>query len=574
MSIKKAFILSVLFCFSTFVFSQEKEFNIDWKEVNVSNSSKGVSNNVHGFQSENFIFDLDTKQLVYGTNLKFSASSANIISVNYGNLSNDQLKGYDLKRIKDEVDFKIVRTTARGINGSYLEFNPIVKTSDGYKKVLSIKFNFPQSNKSASASLYSLPAPAISDSEMSSGDWYRFYIERTGVYKLDKNFLASLGINVNGVNPKNIRLFGNGGKSIPLANSEIDEFDVTENAVKFVGEQDGVFNNDDYMLFYGVSSLGWSTDNNSNINPYTDKTYYYINVGGNAGKRIQSLIEPSGAVTNIFTTFDEYQYYELDKNNLVQLGRKWFGDSFDVNSNQSFSFNFPRIDVSQQVRLKVEAAATATSSTSMGLFLNGSNMPFHTFNFGIINSIVLASGRTYNNFIAPSENITIDLKYNNGGNPSANAYLDFISLEATSFLRSLGKQFSFRNNISATTSGVGEYVITDASTVSEVWDVTDIFNVRTKSNNGSNAFSFKTSLGSLREYVSVVASDYYQPLKELSSVVSNVNLKGTIFKGANGVHEDVDYIVVTPTVLKSQADRLAAINASVLGLRTRVVYFR
>ena len=56
---------------------------------------------------------------------------------------------------------------------------------------------------------------------------------------------------------------------------------------------------------------------------------------------------------------------------LVRLGRRWYGDGFDVNANQSFAFSFPRkLDVSQQVRLNVKAAATATSSTNMIISLS------------------------------------------------------------------------------------------------------------------------------------------------------------------------------------------------------------
>ena len=69
----------------------------------------------------------------------------------------------------------------------------------------------------------------------------------------------------------------------------------------------------------------------------------------------------------------------------------------------------------------------------------------------------------------------------------------------------------------------------------------------------------------------MVESDFYIPSKGSSTVVNTTNLKGTVFQGANGAHEDVDYLVVTPAIFKSQAERLASINAQNLGLRTRVV---
>ena len=511
--------------------------------------------------------------MLFAANIKspVSRSNATISSVVYENVTSGQLSGYNLKLIKNKIDFTVKRTNSRGVLGAYVEFNPIVNINGQYKRVTSIKFDFGQANKASSLSAFSIPAPSIFNSSMSSGEWYRFYIDKTGVHKLDRNFLSSLGVNVDTVNPKNIRLFGNGGKAIPLLNADVTEFDVTENAIKFVGEADGVINNEDYLLFYGVSSYGFDSVNDSHINPYTDKTYYYINVSSEVGKRIQEMVEPTASVNNTFTTFDEYQYYEVDKNNLVQLGRRWFGDSFDVNSTQSFTFNFPRIDVSQQVRLNVKAAATATTSTSMSISLNGSPTSVGSLSFGAISPTVLASGASYSSFISPTQTMVVDLKYNNFSNPSANAFLDYISLEATSFLRSLGQQFSFRNKQAATLAGVGEYVITDASSISEVWDVTDIYNVKSKNNSIASTFTFKAPLGRLREYVAVVNSDFYTPLKDVTSTVNNTDIKGTIFQGGSGGHEDLDYLVITPASLRAQAVRLANINASNLGLRTRVI---
>ena len=37
---------------------------------------------------------------------------------------------------------------------------------------------------------------------------------------------------------------------IPYSNSEPYPMDIQENAIKIVGEEDGVFNNEDYILFY------------------------------------------------------------------------------------------------------------------------------------------------------------------------------------------------------------------------------------------------------------------------------------------------------------------------------------
>lgn len=568
MDIKYVCLLVLFFCFSTVAFSQQKEFVLNWENNKEVRFSEDKTTYVHGFQTENFVYDIDLKTLVFTTNLDISVSEYNVEIVNtvYEDISLSQLAGYDVKKIKDAVVLNVKNTIARGVAGAYLEFNPIVKLNGQYKKVSSISVKFQQNNKSA---LFT-PAPSITNSELGSGQWYQFYINKTGVYRLDRNFFASLGIDVNSVNPKNIRLFGNGGKAIPLSNADVNEFDVTENAVKFIGEDDGVFNNTDYMLFYGLSAFGWDSINDTHINPYSDNTVYYINVSSDQGKRIQPLLEPSSAPTSIITNFNEYQFHEIDNTNLVLLGRRWFGEEFDVDSNQSFGFNFPRLDTSQPIKLDVKAGATASSITSMQLLLNGNLVD--NFSFSAISPTSLASGDSFSGNINVNDTqIQVGLNYNNNGNPSANAFLDYIAIESTSFLRSLGQQFEFKNNQAALLAGVGEYQISDATTVSEVWDVTDIFNVQSKENISGALFAFKANLGEIRNYVALVESDFYQPSIGVSTFVNTTDLKGTIFQGANGSHEDIDYLVVTPAIFKSQAERLAGINAQNLGLRTRVV---
>jgi len=568
MNLRYVFLLVLLNCFSTVVFSQQKEFVLKWEDDKEVRFSADKSSYVHGFQIENFVYDIDVQSVFFAANVDFPVSehSVKIVNTVYENVSSSQLKGYDVNRIKNGVALSVKNTNVRGVSGAYLRFNPIVKLNGQYKKVISIVVEFQQNNKIA---LFT-PAPAITNSILSSGEWYKFYINKTGVHKLDKNFFASLGVNVNAVNPKNIRLFGNGGKAIPLLNADVNEFDVTENAVKFIGEDDGVFHNTDYMLFYGVNSVGWDAVNDTHINPYNDNTFYYINVSTDLGIRIQPLVEPSAPVTATITNFNEYQFHEIDNTNLVHLGRRWYGEEFDVDSNQSFSFDFSRLDTSMPVKLDVKAAATASSVSSMQLSLNGNVVD--NFTFSSISSTSLATGDSFSGNINVSDtNLQIGLNYNNNGNPSANAYLDYIAIESTSFLRSLGRQFAFKNNQVASMAGIAEYVISDAATVSEVWDVTDIFNVQSKTNSSLASFTFKASLGESRNYVALVESDFYQPSKGLSTLVNVTDLKGTIFQGVSGGHEDVDYLVVTPAIFKSQAERLANINAQNLGLRTRVV---
>jgi hypothetical protein len=78
------------------------------------------------------------------------------------------------------------------------------------------------------------------------------------------------------MDPRTISLYGTGGRMLPLSNSINYPNDLIENAIKVVGERDGIFNNDDYILFYGEGIENWNTESRTNLNLYDSKSYYYI----------------------------------------------------------------------------------------------------------------------------------------------------------------------------------------------------------------------------------------------------------------------------------------------------------
>ena len=54
--------------------------------------------------------------------------------------------------------------------------------------------------------------------------------------------------------------------------------------------------------------------------------------------------------------------------------------------------------------------------------------------------------------------------------------------------------------------------------------------------------------------------------------MSNQNLKGTIFTNAQGVKQDVDYIIITPSLLGTQAEKLANFHRNYSKLNVKVVF--
>ena len=64
-----------------------------------------------------------------------------------------------------------------------------------------------------------------------SGTWYKISVEKDGIYKIDKAFLESCGINTTGLNPAHIHIYGNGDGLLPEKNNLPRTDDLAENAI-------------------------------------------------------------------------------------------------------------------------------------------------------------------------------------------------------------------------------------------------------------------------------------------------------------------------------------------------------
>ena len=568
--------IKLLRCFvliSTLSFSQEKRFDIKWNGNVVMEKASTVMAEP-SFDRDHFSYDS-------ATGLKFFANwasdgtinknSVTLSKVSYSDMSADELKVIPAETIPTSPRLNFENTTARDKTNAYIELTPIIKDNGIYKKITSFTISYSTSADRNSAD-YANGTKGIHNSVLNSGSWYRFYVNKSGVFKLTRSFLNALGVNTNSVDPRTIKIYGNGGAMLPLPNSEAYPIDLNENAIKFIGKEDGIFNTNDYFLFYAQGTTGYNADSNTNHNVFTDKSYYYVNVSSGLGRRIQNMGQPAAASNYTINTFQDYQFHEVDDINIVRLGRRWFSDRFDVENEKNFKFNFPNLITTEPAHVKVYAASTAEVPTHMAVKINSDIVA--DFRFDPISSRILANGKHFNNnnVMLNSSDITVNLKYNNSGNPTAHAYLDYISIEATRGLIFEGKQLFFNNNKVGVTPGIVEYSMTNTSAVSEIWDISDNYNVATVLNtNGASTLNFKSVSGISKKYLAVTPLDYYEPLRDNKSSVNNQNIKGTIFKDEQGEFKDVDYIIISPNNLVNQAERLAQINRDQNNLNVKVV---
>ena len=410
----------------------------------------------------------------------------------------------------------------------------------------------------------------VTNSVLANGNWYKFAIDTTGVFKIDRAFLQRLGISINNLNPKKIHIYGNGGQLLPELNADFRYDDLQENAIFIEGEEDNSFDSNDYILFYAKGPHSWDVNPvqgtvNHKQNIYSDQSYYFITINEDDGKRIQSSSPVVGSATTQITTFNDYIFYEKETINLFAAGKKWLGEDFSVDNELSLEIPFPNIVITEPVNIKVRAVAVSELTSSMQVKVNSQDL----FNLNFSTSVSSGSGNRASdrsqsaNFSISTPTIDFNLNYNNGGNPSARAYLDYIEVSGKKQLIVDDFQFSFRSFEATNTSGVVEYQIQNSQNISQIWNVTDPINATNIINEStSGTFTFKANSGVLQEYIVLHQDDYYTP-----EILSNSKIKN------QNVHaiKDINYLLITTDEFEEQAQRIADYHIENSGLTAKVV---
>ena len=410
----------------------------------------------------------------------------------------------------------------------------------------------------------------VVNSVLSEGNWFKFSVDTTGVFKIDKSLLQEIGISTNNLNPKKIHIYGNGGELLPEYNGAFRYDDLQENALFVEGEEDNSFDANDYILFYAKGPHSWSVNTTSQEvthkqNIYSDKAYYFITVNNEDGKRIQNAVPISGTPVTEITTFNDYIFYENETSNLFATGRRWLGEEFSLENQQTFEIPFPNAVQNESLKIRVRAVGVSGLTSSMKVNVNSQEL--FSLNFLAISSDSnnMASDRIGSeNFSTTSSTVSVLLDYDNGGNPSARAYLDFIEISGKKQLISDGLQFSFRNFSAANTSGIVEYQLQNSQNIYQIWEVTDHTNVTMIANESSSStnFSFKAVGGDLKEYIVVSKNDYYIPETVSNASIENQNLHAI---------KDINYLLITTSEFLEQAQRIANYHIENSELTAKVV---
>lgn len=419
-----------------------------------------------------------------------------------------------------------------------------------------VEFTFTIENSSRSA-VNRNATRAASQSVLAEGEWYKIAIDRDGVYRINKDLLSSLGVDVSSLNPNNINIYGNGGHQLPYENSEFRYDDLERNSI-FVSSQGDSFGPNDYILFYGQGPDSWDLvegetpddmDRFVHLNHhYSDSAYYYIRVDDVDPERITDLTLSDETPDYVASRFHERLFHEKDISNLVRSGREFFGEIFDATTVQNFSFSADNsLPIEGIAEIKMAARSSSDpSNTAISMEGSTANIPITNVGSSAVSPVAIL-GTVQFPFTPDGDGIDVTIEFQKP-DPSAQAWLDYIQLNFYRGLTMEGSQMHFRDP-STIGVGVSRFDLANASNVSQIWDVTDPTNVKNVPITPDEIVSFAMNTDELHEFVAFRNSNFLSPRGV--GPVANQNLHAL---------EDVDMVVVSSPLLVTAAERLAELH--------------
>jgi hypothetical protein len=211
--------------------------------------------------------------------------------------------------------------------------------------------------------------------------WYKISIQENGIYRLRASDLQAVGIDLATVDPRTVRIYSGGGKDLPLDITQ-PRPELKEVAITLIGEEDGRFDTQDYILFYGQGLYGWHYDPELEstlrydlyANPYTRTNVYWLTYGGTAGKRMTlrdgSLTDPNPVRP---TAFAQHVRVEEDHVNPYNYsGRQWCWEFLQGTGAETvyYTVTLPGVDPASPCTLRTWFLGHTSGTHHVRIYLN------------------------------------------------------------------------------------------------------------------------------------------------------------------------------------------------------------
>ena len=417
-----------------------------------------------------------------------------------------------------------------------------------------------------STSLILLGQTGTLESELSNGDIYKLAITESGIHKIDQAFLNTIGISTDNLDPRKIKILGNGSGILPEANAATRIDDLADNAIYVQGEADGSFDSGDFILFYGVGPDRWDFDPVSRTfdmtkNIYSDTAFYFLKISNENGRRIEDRANLSVTAFSD-NTFDDYGRLELENVNLLDFepstqgtGQDWYGDFFSTTRERSYGdIQFNNRITTEQVHLKVRFAGRLTggsaNSSNVLASINGGDIfskRIQGVNTGDSESTYARVAIISEKIIVPNRELSVSIEYPRTSSGIHDGWLDYYQINAKRELIMDGPSMEF-TNIESADYNTTTLTVDNVTGNFGIWDIT---NPTEAINQVYDAQGVKATFGfestELRRFVGVNLSGTH-PSPVFTKKIKNQNIHGI---------QAADLVIIYHPLFREAASRLA-----------------
>ncbi|MBZ0182711.1 MAG: T9SS type A sorting domain-containing protein [Melioribacteraceae bacterium] len=368
-------------------------------------------------------------------------------------------------------------------------------------------------------------------------DYVKISLNKNGIFRVYGNDLVLKGVNINQINPQNIKLLLN-GEEIPI----------------FVnGDEDGRFDSEDFIEFYGsknvnedyreISSFG--EPYKEYFNRYTDSTYYFVIWDDGEGKRVTNdqLTESDSTLTyyNALLRREINNWFDFSMADIVRRelpfwveNKTWNEGNLTVGTRSiNFSLNdvYPNKEINLYVKLQDYASNISSNAHALALSLNNlavqDTVWIDKYEQAVLNS-------KYNSGLITNGTNTLKL-HSYATNAVVNAcIIDWYEIEYPRYLKAVNDSLEFSFGYLESTDKYNISISNISSGEVSVWKKGSKFK-RLGFNFENNSISFTDSVSNLDSYVI---------MKNESILKPNISYFNS-FNNLTSTNNSAEYLLIT-----------------------------
>ena len=496
--------------------------------------------------------------------------------------NHDQIIGYDwinLQKLKN-------------LNTGTLRISPLSKDNHYYKKIkLTIELKVPSVNyrppnngeisflknrlinwDTAKKWFLESNRSTYKNTNYPQGTWYQFFTEKDGLYSISYETLSNTIENISNIDPRSISIF----LSSDMGRSRTQNFDqeILDNLLEIPlyidGEDDGVFNSNDKIIFYGRGPSGFDFNQNGliwNQNLYFNKNSCMLLVpydNQNRGKRVLQATQPESGVLIDYGIVSNH--VEFDLTNLSSSGIEWLDSPISAGTAKPIilQMNNPKSGASFSLSARLKGHSVDNNSTA----LHQIKILQNNLNGNQIGQIENWTGNAFRTITANNQGfdlvdgVNIFYLLNSTNDQNSLPYLDYFQIE-------YAKKLNFDETFTFTSPINDQNIRFDFGIQNPdhfyLWDVSDPINIL-------NLVINETGLCDVQNHIDRPNQFIIFNKNEISSI-SNLYLKeNQSFNQLRNVNIQADYVIIGPEQFRVEAIELLDIRSPSIYASIETVY--